>query len=323
MDPVRAERLSKKYGNFEAVKGVSFRVGKGELYALLGPNGAGKTTTIKMLSTLLKPTSGDGYVMGYSVVREPKEVRKVIGVVPQDLTADDELTGLYNVYLQARLYGYSSSEAMERAKRALEIVGLTESAERRVSTYSGGMRRRLEIAMSLVHDPPVLFLDEPTLGLDVQTRRTIWDLIREFQKEGRSLILTTHYMEEAETLASRVGIIDLGVLKAEGTPEELKSKLRGDRLYVELYSDEDANALVREMTIAGLEVKGDSSQIVVSMQSEEVLRKVIGLLNGKRVRSINIVKPNLEEVFIEITGRRLREESFDAFRQRVFMRKVR
>ncbi|MCX8196207.1 MAG: ATP-binding cassette domain-containing protein [Acidilobaceae archaeon] len=320
---VTAERLHKKFGEVVAVREVSFKIRRGELYALLGPNGAGKTTTLKMLSTLLKPTSGDAYVMGYSVLREAEKVRRVIGVVPQELTADDELTGYQNVYLQARLYGYSDAEARERTRKALETVGLTESASRRASTYSGGMRRKLEIAMSLVHDPPVIFLDEPTLGLDVQSRRAMWELIRQFKKEGRSMILTTHYMEEAEALADRVGIIDHGMLKAEGSPEELKGMLKWDKVYVELYRDEDADALAKEMRLAGLEARVDSSQVVVSMQGEEVLRKVIGLLNGRRVKSINIVKPNLEEVFLEITGRRLREESFDAFKQRVFMRKVR
>ncbi|MEM0366580.1 MAG: ATP-binding cassette domain-containing protein [Acidilobaceae archaeon] len=321
---IEADRLTKYYGSIQAVKNVSFKVFKGEIYALLGPNGAGKTTTIKMLSTLLKPTSGDAYILGYSIIRDSLNVRKVIGVVPQDLTADDELTGFYNVYIQARLYGYPHGIALERAMRALEIVGLADSANRRVSSYSGGMRRRLEIAMSLVHDPEVLLLDEPTLGLDVQTRRLMWNLIRDFKKQGISMILTTHYMEEAEALADRVAIIDYGEIKAEGSPDELKRKVKGDRVYIELYSEDDAQNLQLEISKLGVDVKLDSSIVIVTAPSaSDILPHIVGILAGKKIKSINIVKPNLEEVFLDITGKRLREDSFDAFKYRVFTHKIR
>lgn len=323
MEHVEAVGLRKSFGKIEAVKGVSFKVRGGELYALLGPNGAGKTTTIKMLSTLLKPTAGDALILGHSVLKEPHVVRGLIGLVPQELTADDELTGFYNVYIQARLYGYKEDEARRRAEEALRAVGLWESAERRVSTYSGGMRRRLEIAMSLVNDPQVLFLDEPTLGLDVQTRRVIWELIRGFKREGKAMILTTHYMEEAESLADRVGIIDMGEIKAEGTPDELKGKLKGDKLYVELYGDSDIDPLAAEIRKLGFDVRVEGTTLIIPVMRGDTITSILSSLSKARVRSINIVRPNLEEVFIEITGRRLREESFDAFKHRAFMMRAR
>ena len=321
---VEAVNLVKKFGSIVAVKGVSFKIERGSVYSLLGPNGAGKTTTIKMLSTLLKPTSGDGYIAGYSVVREPLRVRRIIGLVPQDLTADDEMTGWDNVMIQARLYGYRGREAEERVKRALDTVGLLDVARRRVSTYSGGMRRRLEIAMSLVHDPEVLFLDEPTLGLDVQTRRVIWDLIRGFKRDGKTVLLTTHYMEEAEILSDKVAIIDMGEIKAEGSPEELRDRVRGDRIYIEVYTDIEATGLAEELSQLGFNVNVDSNTVVVTVgNASEVLPTLINSLAGRRVKAINIVRPNLEEVFLEITGRRLREEGFDVFRHRVLMHRIR
>ncbi len=321
---VEAINLTKKFGSIVAVDSVSFRIERGSIYSLLGPNGAGKTTTVKMLSTILKPTSGDAYVAGFSVVREPVKVRRVIGLVPQDLTADDEMSGWDNVMIQARLHGYKGREAEERVRRALDTVGLLDVARRRVSTYSGGMRRRLEIAMSLVHDPEVLFLDEPTLGLDVQTRRLIWDLIREIKKSGKTVLLTTHYMEEAEILSDRVAIIDMGRIKAEGSPEELKSRVKGDRIYVETFTDIEARGLAEELSKAGFNVNVDSNFIVILTSSaSEVLPTLINILAGKRVKTVNIVRPNLEEVFLEITGRRLREESFDAFKYRVLTQRMR
>ncbi|MDM7275136.1 MAG: ATP-binding cassette domain-containing protein [Thermoprotei archaeon] len=321
---IEAIKLVKKFGQLTAVKGVSFKVMRGELYALLGPNGAGKTTTIKMLTTLLKPTSGEAYIEGYSVLRDTIKVRKIIGLIPQDLTADDEMSGWENVLIQAKLYGYKGREAEERARRSLEIVDLWEAAHRRVSTYSGGMRRRLEIAMSLVHDPQVLFLDEPTLGLDVQSRRAIWDLIREFKKNSVTIMLTTHYMEEAEALSDRVAIIDAGEIKAEGAPEDLKSKLGGDKVYIEALTLEDAKAVFSELSQRGFNVKLEDSTVIVKVPNAATsLPEMAGVLSERRVKSVNIVRPNLEEVFLELTGRRLREEAFDSFRFRVLSRKVR
>ncbi len=321
---IEAVKLVKQFGPLTAVKGVSFKVKKGELYALLGPNGAGKTTTVKMLTTLLKPTSGEAYIEGYSVLRDTIKVRRIIGLIPQDLTADDEMSGWENVLIQAKLYGYKGREAEERARRSLEIVDLWGAARRKVSTYSGGMRRRLEIAMSLVHDPQVLFLDEPTLGLDVQGRRAIWDLVREFKKNGITIMLTTHYMEEAEALSDRVAIIDMGEIKAEGTPEDLKSKLGGDKVYIEALTPEEAAEAFSELGQRGFNVKLENSTVIVKVSNAATsLPEIARVLSERRVKAVNIVRPNLEEVFLELTGRRLREEAFDSFRFRVLSHKIR
>jgi ABC-2 type transport system ATP-binding protein len=317
--------LTKRYGSLLAVDHVSFKVYRGEIYSLLGPNGAGKTTTILMLATLRMPTEGDAFVEGYSVVRERTKVRKVIGVVPQDLTADDELTGFDNVLLMARLHGYRGKEAEERAWDAIKFMELEDAAKRRVMYYSGGMRRRLEIAMSIVHDPKVLFLDEPTVGLDVQSRRHIWDLVRALKKEGVTIILTTHYMEEAEELSNRVAIIDHGHIVAEGTPEDLKAKVKGDRVYVKLKNDAEVSKALEVLSREFNEVKEMDGYVVIKVESSaEAMPQIIKLLSNFDVAELRVVRPNLEEVFLELTGHGLREEeSFDAFKFRRLMRAVR
>lgn len=325
---IEARSLVKVYGNLVAVNGVSFIVEKGETFALLGPNGAGKTTTIKMLSTLTKPSSGDALVGGYSVVREPLKVRRLIGLVPQELTADDEMTGWDNVLIAARLYGIRGRKAEEEARRVLEFLGLWEHRGRRVATYSGGMRRKLEIAMSLVHSPEILFLDEPTLGLDVQSRRHLWDYVFMLKKQGVTILLTTHYMEEAEHLSDRVAIIDHGRIVAEGSPEELKSRIRGDRVHVELADPLEADKVVSVLRgVLGsdsVEPASGGQVIVITVRdASSVLPDIIRALTGYRVKSVNVVRPNLEEVFLELTGRSLREDSMDPARFRIHMRRIR
>ena len=321
---VEARGLVKVYpGGVRAVDGVSFCIREGEVYGLLGPNGAGKTTTVRMLATLIRPTRGDAVIAGYSVVREPWRVRRVIGLVPQDLTSDDEMTGWDNVLLQARLYGLRGREAVERARWALEYMGLLDAAGRRVATYSGGMRRRLEIAMSLVHDPKVLFLDEPTLGLDVQSRRHLWGLIERLRREGRTILLTTHYMEEAERLSDRVGIIDRGRIIVEGTPEELKARIGGDRVHLRYPDEGSAREAASRLEGAGYRVKlaGDTVIVTVENAARELAR--IARLAGEPLEVV-VRRPNLEEVFLEFTGRRLREEeALDSFRYRVMARRLR
>ena len=322
---VEARDLVKVYpGGIRAVDGVSFCIRPGEIYSLLGPNGAGKTTTVKMLATLLKPTSGDALILGRSVVRERREVRRLIGLTPQDLTSDDEMTGWDNVYIQARLHGYRGEEARERTRWALEYMGLLDVAHRRVSSYSGGMRRRLEIAMSIVHKPKVLFLDEPTLGLDVQSRRHLWELITKLKGEGVTILLTTHYMEEAEALSDRVAIIDRGKIIAEGTPEELIGKLGGERIHIEMPDPRAAEELAASLSELGWRAKAVGSTVVVSVsKAAEALAELAPNIRG--AREIRIVRPNLEEVFLELTGRTLREgeEQFDSFKYRVLTRRVR
>jgi len=312
-------------GGVKALQGVSFCAKKGEIYGLLGPNGAGKTTTVKILSTLIKPTSGTARILGHDVVQESGTVRRLIGVVPQDLTSDDEMTGFENVYIHARLYGLGRKEAEEKAWEVLEFMGLTEAANRKTITYSGGMRKRLEIAMSLVHDPQVLFLDEPTLGLDVQSRRHLWDLILSLKKQGKTILLTTHYMEEADYLSDRVGIIDMGRIVAEGTPEELKRRLGGDRIHIRPVDPAQAQVIGQTLESAGFTVVLENGEVIVKVpKAEEALLSIARIIEKFNIADIRISKPNLEEVFLELTGRRLRdEESLDPFKYRIMSRRVR
>ena len=300
---------------------------RGELFSLLGPNGAGKTTIIKMLSTLLKPTSGEAWIRGYSVLKEPEAVRRVIGLVPQDLTADDEMSGWDNVYIQARLYGLSRREAEERAREILDYLGLLEAARRKVATYSGGMRRKLEIAMSLVHNPSVLFMDEPTLGLDVQSRRSLWSYIEDLKKRGVTILLTTHYMEEAEALSDRVAIIDKGRIVALGTPQELKSRVRGESIYIEVGDPAYIDRVIRILREKlGLEPHVVNGRVTVRVPRADILiPSMASALSGMPLKSINIVKTTLEEVFIELTGKTLsaEEESLDSFKYRRILRGTR
>ncbi|MDP8003143.1 MAG: ATP-binding cassette domain-containing protein, partial [Caldisphaera sp.] len=277
--------------------------------------------------TIKRPTEGDALVMGYSIVKEKYKVRKVIGVSPQDLTADDELTGYENVLIMAKLFGYKGKEAEDRAKWALEFMELWDSAFKRVREYSGGMRRRLEVAMSIVHNPSVVFLDEPTVGLDVQSRRRIWDLIRELKKNRITVLLTTHYMEEAEALSDRVAIIDRGKIIAIGSPDELKAKIKGERIYITLKELNSIDGLVKKINdILPESAKQIDGQVVVKTESSsEILPLIIKVLSGYDITELKVVKPNLEEVFLELTGRGLKEEEggFDRFKYMRTMRSVR
>ncbi len=323
---VDVRSLVKEFNGFRAVDGVSFKIGRGELFSLLGPNGAGKTTTIKMLSTLLRPTRGDALIEGFSVVKEPGRVRRVIGLAPQDLTADDEMTGWDNVYIQARLYGLNRSDARRRTREVLQWIGLWDAAHRKVATYSGGMRRRLEIAMSLVHEPTVLFLDEPTLGLDVQSRRGLWRHITRLKGEGMTILLTTHYMEEAEALSDRVAIMHRGRIVAIGTPDELKSRVTGDSIYIEPVDPEDLQGILESLESLGLDASIISGRVVVRVErGDSAIPIVARAIGGFRVKSMNIVRPTLEEVFIRLTGEALSEgeEGIDTFKFRRMLRSVR
>ncbi|MEB3766098.1 MAG: ATP-binding cassette domain-containing protein [Desulfurococcales archaeon] len=323
---VETIKLEKTYKNgVKALKGVSFCIRVGEIFSLLGPNGAGKTTTVKILSTLIKPSGGTAYVGGYNVVEESSKVRKIIGIVPQDLTADDEMTGYDNVYVQARLHGLSRNEAKKKTEEVLEFMGLLEAANRKARTYSGGMRKRLEIAMSLVHSPRLLFLDEPTLGLDVQSRRHLWDLIRKLKMEGTTILLTTHYMEEADALSDRIAIIDLGKVVALGSPEELKARLGGDRIYIKPVLNQDLISIKERLERKGYEVSILNGEVIVKVKkAEDSLFDIINLLRDSKISSLRISKPNLEDVFLELTGRKLRdEEPLDSFRYRIHSMRVR
>jgi ABC-2 type transport system ATP-binding protein len=310
---IEAENLTKVYkGDVKAVQNISFTVDEGEIFGFIGPNGAGKTTTIKMLNTLASVTSGRASVAGYDVTKNPGAVRDNIGVVPQELTADDELKGMENIMLAANLHHVSGSEARKRSQELLKLVDLEGAAERKVKTYSGGMRRRLQLAMGLVHMPKVLFLDEPTLGLDIQTRKKMWDYISQLNRErGLTVFMTTHYLEEADSLCNRIAIVDKGVIKVSGSPAELKQKLGGDILTLELAeTPEDLTAFfkgipdVSEVTRTGqvYRIKLPKTEKALPTIVEGVVKKSI------QIKEISFTKPTLDQVFLEVTGKSMRDE---------------
>ncbi|MEM3562458.1 MAG: ATP-binding cassette domain-containing protein [Candidatus Jordarchaeaceae archaeon] len=308
---IETRKLVKKFGDIVAVNGIDLKVKEGEIFGLLGPNGAGKTTTISILSCMLLPTSGEAYVNGYNVVKQPDQVRKSIGIVFQDPALDDQLTGRENMEIHAMLYNVPKEVAKQRIDEALELVELTDRANNLVRTYSGGMRRRLEIARGLIHRPKVLFLDEPTLGLDVQTRERIWRYIEVLtKKEKITTILTTHYMDEADRLCDRLAIIDFGKIKAEGTPEELKKQLGGDVITVKTkYADKLAK-MVSELDFVK-NVKKTSDTVKISLQNgEEHITDVACWTRDKGIpiESLTLQEPTLNDVFLYYTGREIREE---------------
>jgi len=324
--------LTKIYnGKVKAVDNISFSVKEGEVFGFLGPNGAGKSTTIKMLTTLLRPTSGTALVCGFDIVREQNSVRRVVGVVHQEYTADEDLTGYENIMLIADLYGIPREVSKQRALELLKLVDLEAAAHRKVETYSGGMRRRLELACGLVNHPKVLFLDEPTLGLDVQTRAAVWGYIKKLKEElGITIFMTTHYLEEADSLCDRIAIIDKGKIVKIGTPDELKASLGGD--VIELEVDrvvEGVDGIIKGIPNV-LEVKelGNGRYRIKAKSGEEVAPLVIEAIRtrGFKVKRISITKPSLDEVYLEYTGRSLREEEADKeqlFAQRATLRRAR
>jgi ABC-2 type transport system ATP-binding protein len=311
---IEARELVKRFGAFAAVDGVSFEVPQGELFGLLGPNGAGKTTLTRMLTTLIVPTSGDASVAGLDVTRSPQRVREAIGVIPQALTSDLDLTGWENVDIYGAFYSVPRRIRHDRARHLLRMVGLSERANDLVRTYSGGMRRRLEIARGLIHLPQVLFLDEPTIGLDPQSRRAVWDLLDQLRTEtGLTISLTTHYMDEAETLCDRIAIVDGGKIIALGTPTELKAMVKGsDRIELEIKGDDEA-VIARLREQAGVhdvtrEVAG--TLIVSTDDGAHLMPRIVDQVEsvGATVISIRLERMSLEDVFIRFTGRRLRDE---------------
>jgi len=326
---IEAERLKKRFGNVEALKGVSFKVKRGEIFGFLGPNGAGKTTTINMLITVLKPTEGTATVCGYDIVKEANMVRRKIGVVPQEYTADEDLTGYENIILCADLYGIPREISKKRAMELLELVQLTEFKDKKVETYSGGMRRRLELACGLINRPKVLFLDEPTLGLDVQTRANIWEYIKLLKKEyGMTLFMTTHYLEEADTLCDRIAIIDHGRILVIGSPDELKSSLGGDIITLRINENRDISGLIEKIENVR-EVRRIKDKYRIKVKDGESTAPLIieALRNeGIKVTRLSLSKPSLNEVYLEYTGRSMRdqEESTEDFRmRRIALRRAR
>jgi ABC-2 type transport system ATP-binding protein len=329
-DVIKAEGLTKVFNrSLVAVDHVNFNVKDGEIFGFLGPNGAGKTTTINMLITVLKPTEGKASVLGYDVVKQASEVRKVIGVVPQEYTADEDLTGYENVILCADLYGIPREVSKKRALELLELVELVDFKDKRVETYSGGMRRRLELACGLINRPKVFFLDEPTLGLDVQTRAATWDYIRRLKKEyGMTLFMTTHYLEEADALCDRIAIIDHGKIVVVGTPSELKDSLGGDIITISIKENANVSELIRSVEHVK-EVKNENGSYRIKAESGELTAPlIIEALRkkGYTVTRLSLTEPTLNEVYLEYTGRAIRdtEESKEAFRaQRITLRRAR
>ncbi len=312
---ILTQDLVKRFGSFTAVDGVNLEVRRGEVFGLLGPNGAGKTTLVRMLTTLLPPTAGNAIVAGHDVARHPRRVRQLIGVIPQAMTSDLDLTGWENVDIYGEFYGIRRRERHRRIERLLKMVGLSERGHDLVATYSGGMRRRLEIARGLVHSPEVLFLDEPTIGLDPQSRRAVWDLLEQLRKESEITIsLTTHYMDEAEMLCDRIAIVDRGKIIALGTPSELKSLVKGsDRIELEVEGD-----IERIMATLGAapglhdaKREGENGRLTVRADDgAHLIPRIISdveAIHG-HVKSINLQRISLEDVFIEFTGRSLRDE---------------
>ncbi len=323
---VVTENLTKIYNKkVLAVDHVNLKIYEGEIFGFLGPNGAGKTTTIKMLVTLLQPTEGTAFVNGFNILTEPHEVRKNIGIVFQEPALDLQLTGKENLDFHARIYGLKRDERKKRINEVLELVNLKDKADILVKNYSGGMKRRLEIARGLMHYPNVLFLDEPTLGLDPQSRRAIWDYIKEINKrENVTVFLTTHYMDEAEYLCDRVAIIDHGKILVLNSPAALKNSLGNDLITLSCNSTEKLyNALKSEHWVKNLKIHGEELFLGVK-SGEKRLVQIINLASelNVKVNFVNLRKPTLEDVFLHYTGRKIRDEKRD-FRREIAIRRMR
>ena len=308
-----AQDLHKSYDGVEAVKGISFVIEPGEIFSLLGPNGAGKTTTISMLSGLLVPTKGDALVDRNSVTQAPGKVKQVIGVVPQEIALYEAISARENLAFWGKMYGLGGQRLKERIVAMLDVVGLTDRADDKVETFSGGMKRRLNTAVGLLHEPKILYMDEPTVGIDPQSRRRILDTVKELKQEGLTILYTTHYMEEAEELSDRIGIIDDGKLIALGTLDEL-TKMVGeyDTISVALELDEDAEGIAKalqELPEIHQAYREEDYLVVQARDADTLLPAVITSVNqaGATIKRLKIEEPNLESVFLHLTGRALRD----------------
>jgi len=321
MDVIEASNLVKRFGELEAVKGVSFSVKEGEIFGFLGPNGAGKTTTINILCTLLKPTDGQAKVNGYDVIKERSQVRQSIGLVFQEPSLDDYLTAEQNLRFHGYAYGVPRNVLEPRLKELLEMMELWDRRKGKINTYSGGMKRRLEIARGLLHHPRVLFLDEPTLGLDPQTRRRIWDYIHDLRKrENLAIFMTTHYMDEAEN-CDRIAIIDYGRTVALDTLEKLKDGVGGDVVSIKTEDNEEAARLLEGQYKFKPGIENGIISFAVSHGEEFLPRFVSGF--PLRLLSIGLRRPTLEDVFLKLTGRNIREQEVDSMQQMRNMARMR
>lgn len=308
---IEVKGLDKKFKEIHAVRGINFEVKRGEIFSLLGPNGAGKTTTISMLATLLQPTAGDAFVMGHSVIKEPMEVKRSIGVVPQDLALYEDLTARENLNFWGRMYGLRGSDLKKRVNEVLEIIGLEERQKGTVEKFSGGMKRRVNIGIALLHQPDVIILDEPTVGIDPQSRRHILDNVIALNKEGKTVLYTTHYMEEAQELSDQIAIMDQGKIIACGTHAELV-KIVGEMDKIQLAVNAEPESVITPIR----EIKGvqkasieDNRLALLVDNSDVVLPRLFDLASKKqfRILSVEIQEPNLEAVFLHLTGKALRD----------------
>jgi ABC-2 type transport system ATP-binding protein len=311
---IETRGISKSFDAHKAVDSIDLSINQGEIFGLLGPNGAGKTTLISMLVTIMKPTSGTATVNGFDIIRQKDDVRKSIGIVFQDPSLDDRLTGMENLRMHAGLYGVPKGDRERRISEVLGIVGLSDRANEIVRNYSGGMKRRLEIARGLIHYPKILFLDEPTIGLDPQTREHIWEYIKALAKrENITVIITTHYLEEADSLCDRVAIMDNGQIKVLDNPEVLKKALEGDIVTIEVAEADSATEKLKDFEdVKKTTVLGNKINIYVK-DGEKFAPKVLDHLRkeGMHVNSISIRKPTLGDVFLHYTGKEIREENGD------------
>ena len=305
--------MTKRYEKLIAVDDLSLDIGRGEVFGLLGPNGAGKTTVIHMLATLLDPTSGTAIVNGFDILKDPEKVRSSIGIVFQVPSSDDLLTGYENLKIHALLYSVKHDLREKQISAALELVGLTERKDDQVKKYSGGMRRRLEIARGLIHNPKVLFLDEPTLGLDPSSRETMWKYIQQLVKQEKlTIILTTHYMEEADMLCNRIGIIDKGKIIALDTPTKLKSMLEGDIVKLKIKQDSNIDALKNLECIKKIE----SVDGYLLLNVDDAKRNIPEILKQVEAESVEASSPTLNDVFLKLTGRSIKEQAEGGFMER-------
>jgi len=327
---VEVDGLSKTFGQLKAVDDVSFEIRRGEVFGFLGPNGAGKSTTINILTTMMRPSSGNATVCGFDVRSHATDVRRNVGVVPQEYTADEDMTGYQNILLCADLYGLPRSDSKPHAEELLKLVELQDAANRKVKTFSGGMRRRLELACGLVNYPKLLFLDEPTLGLDVQTRAAVWKYIRMLKEQFKmTLFLTTHYLEEADSLCDRIAIIDHGRIVKIGSPEQLKATVGGDIIVVGVREAEpDISLDISKLELVKDVKKKGAEYRVKAEMGEEASPQIMDLVRSKglHVTKISLTKPTLDEAYLELTGRNLREEESNRmamFSQRITMNRAR
>ncbi len=312
---IAVENIVKRYGDFEAVKGVNFSVSEGEIFGLLGPNGAGKSTLIRMMTTLIPVTSGKAIVAGHNVVEDPDDVRRVIGVIPQALTSDQDLTLQENLVIYAKLYGVPRAQREKNINEVLEAVDLVKWRDAQTKTLSGGMRRRLEIARGLVHNPKIFFLDEPTTGLDPVSRIAVWEMLNKLKTtRNLTMLLTTHYMEEADKLCDRIAIVDHGNLVALGTPVELKNSVAGANV-VEVRFDREADAWEERLKnlegVTSVQPESAGFYRVLTTSGSKTTMQIVELAQslGETLTSLSVQNTTLDDVFIHYTGRQLRDET--------------